>query len=46
MSIDGTRELEQKLNAMSQLNPRQAVESAIQTVRSAAVLNCPTDRAE
>lgn len=46
MSTDGTRELEQKLNAMSQLNPRQAVASAIQTVRSAAALNCPTDTGE
>ena len=38
MSIDGTRELEQKLRTMSELNPRQAVATAIQTVRSAAVL--------
>lgn len=46
MSIDGTRELEQKLRAMAELNPRQAVATAIQTVRSAAVLKCHVDMGE
>ncbi len=46
MSIDGTRELEQKLRTMSELNPRQAVATAIQTVRSAAVLKCHVDMGE
>ena len=43
MSIDGTRELEQKLRTMSELNPRQGVATAIQIVRSAAVLKCHVD---
>lgn len=46
MSLDGNVSLERKLKEMSELNCRQAVEKAIQTVRSAAALNCPTDTGE
>ena len=46
MSMDGSRELENKLKAMSEFNLCQAVANAIQTVRSAAVLNCPVDTGE
>lgn len=46
MSLDGNTSLERKLKEMSELNCRQAVEKAIQTVRSAAILNCPTDTGE
>lgn len=46
MSMDGSRELEDKLKAMSEFNLRQAVANAIKTVQLAAVSKCPIDTGE
>lgn len=44
MSVDGMKELERKLDKLSNLDVRKEVEHAIQTVRSAAVELAPTRR--
>lgn len=44
MSIDGMKELEQKLDKLSKIDLRKEVGHAIQTVRSSAVARAPTRR--
>lgn len=44
MSVDGMKDLEQKLDKLSKTNVRKEVARAIQTVRNAAVFNAPTRR--
>ena len=43
MSVDGFKKLDQQLKRLSETDMRRAVATAIQTVRSAAVNNCPVD---
>lgn len=46
MSVSGTDDVDRTLKKLSELDMKQAVADAIQTVRAAAVLNCPVDTGE
>ena len=46
MSVDGMKDLERKLNALSDMDVKKAVAQGIQMIRSAAVSLCPVDDGE
>lgn len=46
MSVSGTDDVDRTLKKLSELDMKQAVADTIQTVRAAAVLNCPVDTGE
>ena len=46
MSVSGAGDVDRTLKKLSELDMKQAVADAIQTVRAAAVLNCPVDTGE
>lgn len=46
MSVSGAGDVDRTLKKLSELDMKQVVADAIQTVRAAAVMNCPVDTGE